>query len=79
MWRKFFIIVIILNMGKQKDKEIIGEITSKKYPYGFVSDFDSDTIGKGLNKDVVRLISRKKMNQSGCLRGALKLLRHFAK
>ena len=48
------------NMGKQKDKEIIGELTSKKYPYGFVSDFDSDTIGKGLNEDVVRLISRKK-------------------
>ena len=47
-------------MGKQKDKEIIGKLTSKKYPYGFVSDFDSDTIGKGLNEDTIRLISKKK-------------------
>ena len=61
-------------MGKEKDKEIIGELTSKKYPYGFVSDFDSDTIGKGLNEDVVRLISRKKNEPKWMLERRLEAL-----
>ena len=61
-------------MGKGKDKEIIGELTSKKYPYGFVSDFDSDTIGKGLNEDVVRLISRKKNEPKWMLERRLEAL-----
>ena len=31
-----------------------------KYKYGFVTDIESDKIPKGLNKDVIRLISKKK-------------------
>ncbi|MBL31186.1 MAG: Fe-S cluster assembly protein SufB [Flavobacteriales bacterium] len=61
-------------MGRKKDKEIIGELTSKKYPYGFVSDFDSDTIGKGLNEDVVRLVSRKKNEPKWMLERRLEAL-----
>ena len=47
-------------MGGVQDKKIISELTNKKYPYGFVSNLDSDTISKGLSEDTVRLISRKK-------------------
>ncbi len=38
----------------------VEKITDQDYKYGFVTDVDSDTIPKGLNEDVVRLISRKK-------------------
>ena len=34
--------------------------TQEKYKYGFVTDIESDKIPKGLNEDVIRLISKKK-------------------
>lgn len=33
---------------------------SDEYKYGFVTDIEEDTVPKGLNEDVIRLISRKK-------------------
>ena len=44
---------------EEQDK-ILQEVTSQEYKFGFVSDFESDTIPKGLNEDVIRLISAKK-------------------
>ena len=35
-------------------------LVNQPYKYGFVTDIESDTIPKGLNEDVVRLISSKK-------------------
>jgi len=35
-------------------------LVNRPYKYGFVTDIESDTIPKGLNEDVVRLISAKK-------------------
>ncbi len=32
----------------------------KQYKHGFVTDIDTDTIGAGLNEDVIRVISKKK-------------------
>ena len=58
-------------MAANNDTKIINELTNKKYPYGFVSDLDSDTISKGLGEDTVRIISQKKMNHNGCLRNVL--------
>ena len=49
----------IYGMANDKDN-IIGEITDSEYKYGFTTDIDSDSIPKGLNEDVVRLISKKK-------------------
>ena len=40
--------------------QTVEKITNQDYKYGFVTDVDSDTIPKGLNEDVVRLISSKK-------------------
>ena len=34
-------------------------LVNKEYKYGFVTDIDSDTAPKGLNEDIVRLISRQ--------------------
>ncbi len=35
-------------------------LDKKEYKYGFVSSIESETIAKGLNEDVVRLISKKR-------------------
>ena len=48
------------NKDKEKNDGIIDEVTSSEYKYGFVTDIDTDIIPKGLNEDVVRLISQKK-------------------
>ncbi len=44
---------------EEQDK-ILQEVTSQEYKFGFVSDFESDSIPKGLNEDVIRVISEKK-------------------
>ena len=36
------------------------ELTSRQYKYGFVTDIEADTVPRGLNEDVIRLISAKK-------------------
>ena len=45
-------------MDNQKD--IIDEVTGSEYKYGFVSNIDTDMIPRGLNEEVIRLISAKK-------------------
>ena len=40
--------------------ETIEQLANREYKYGFVTDVESETIPKGLNEDVVRLISQKK-------------------
>ena len=43
-----------------EEDKILHEVTNTEYKYGFVTDIESDTISKGLNEDVIRLISMKK-------------------
>ena len=38
----------------------IQELTEKEYKYGFVTDIDADVLPRGLNEDVIRIISAKK-------------------
>jgi Fe-S cluster assembly protein SufB len=40
--------------------EILDEITGKEYEFGFTTNIESDTIPKGLNEEVIQLISKKK-------------------
>src|SRR5512134_1948801 len=35
-------------------------LVQREYKYGFVTDIESDVVPKGLNEDIVRLISAKK-------------------
>ena len=49
-----------------EDNDIVEQITSQDYKYGFVTDIDADTIEKGLSEDIIRQISRKK-NEPGWL------------
>lgn len=58
-------------MEKEQDK-ILNEVTSGDYKYGFYTDIDMETIPKGLNEDVVRLISAKKQEPEWMLEFRLK-------
>jgi len=45
---------------KQTEEEILKEVTSSEYKYGFTTNIESDTIPKGISEEVVRIISAKK-------------------
>lgn len=47
----------------------IHTFVNKTYQHGFVTDIESDVIKPGLNEDVVRIISQKKMNLNLCWNG----------
>ena len=42
------------------DKEILEGLAEKEYEHGFVTDVEQEFIPKGINEDVIRLISSKK-------------------
>ena len=62
---------------EDNEKDIIQEVTNEEYKWGFVTDIDTDTIGKGLNEDVVRLISKKKNEPEWLLEFRLKAFRKW--
>ena len=64
------------NMEKDQDK-ILNDITQGEYKYGFVSDVETETIEKGLNEDVIRLISSKKSEPEFLLDYRLKAYKHW--
>jgi Fe-S cluster assembly protein SufB len=55
-----------------KQDEVLREVTQNEYKYGFHTDIETDTIPKGLNEDVVRLISAKKEEPEWLLEYRLK-------
>ncbi len=44
----------------EKQDEIIKDVTTSEYKYGFVTDIETDIVPKGLNEDIIRTISAKK-------------------
>ncbi|QQS49818.1 MAG: Fe-S cluster assembly protein SufB [Bacteroidota bacterium] len=63
-------------MSTENDR-IITEITENDYKYGFVTDIETETIPKGLNEDVIRLISGKKNEPEWMLEFRLKAYRYW--
>jgi len=63
-------------MEKENDK-ILDEVTSGEYKYGFYTDIESDQIPKGLNEDIVRMISARKGEPEWLLEFRLKAFRHW--
>ena len=45
---------------EEQDNKILSELTGSEYKYGFTTDVETEIIPKGLNEEVVRLISAKK-------------------
>lgn len=60
----------------QQDK-ILDKVTSEEYKFGFVTDIETETIEKGLNENVVRLISSKKEEPEWLLDFRLKAYRKW--
>lgn len=48
-----------------------------EYKWGFTTDIETDTVGKGLNEDVIRLISSKKNEPEWMLEYRLKAFRYW--
>lgn len=64
-------------MSDQKDSNIISNVTSGEYKYGFTSDIDTDIIPKGLTEETVKYISRVKGEPEWLLDFRLKAFRHW--
>ncbi|MDH4461049.1 MAG: Fe-S cluster assembly protein SufB [Spirosomataceae bacterium] len=56
----------------KEEIDILEEITSSEYKYGFESHFETDEIAAGLNEDVIRQISGKKNEPAWLLEWRLK-------
>jgi Fe-S cluster assembly protein SufB len=54
-------------------------LVNKEYKYGFVTDIEADAIPKGLNEDMIRLISAKKGEPEWLLEWRLKAYRGWTK
>ncbi len=54
------------------EEKYLNEIVNKAYQHGFVTDIDADQIPPGLNEEVIRLISQKKMSRTFCYNGGYK-------
>jgi Fe-S cluster assembly protein SufB len=55
----------------------IEELTNREYKYGFVTSIEEDRIPRGLNEEVIRLISAKKNEPEFMLEWRLKAYRHW--
>jgi len=62
-----------------KSQNQVDEIVSKPYKYGFITDIETEKIAKGLNENVIRLISRKKNEPQFLLDFRLKAYKQWLK
>ncbi len=60
-----------------ESNEFVRRIANEKYKYGFTTDVHTEIIDKGLNEDVVRLISRKKGEPDWLLEFRLKAYNYW--
>ena len=61
----------------ERKDDILDEVTSGEYKYGFVTDIDTETLPKGLSEEVVRRISRIKGEPEWMTDYRLKAYRHW--
>lgn len=61
------------------DMKLLDEQISSDYKWGFVTDIESETAAKGLNEDVVRMISAKKGEPEWMTEWRLKAFRYWLK
>jgi Fe-S cluster assembly protein SufB len=63
-------------MENDQDK-VLNEVTSGEYKYGFVTDIETDVIPKGLNEDIIKIISARKEEPEWLLEFRLKAFHHW--
>ncbi len=64
-------------MQELDQDQILSELTTQDYKFGFTTDVETYVIEKGLNEDVIRLISAKKEEPEWLLDFRLKAYRHW--
>ena len=64
-------------MQELDQDQILNDITTHDYKFGFVTEVETYTIEKGLNEEVIRLISSKKNEPEWLLEFRLKAYRHW--
>ena len=62
---------------QKDDNELVRKIAEQKYEFGFTTDVHTEVIEKGLNEDVVRLISQKKGEPQWMLDFRLRAFRYW--
>jgi Fe-S cluster assembly protein SufB len=61
----------------EENEDILDQVTSSEYKYGFVTDIESEDAPRGLSEDTVRYISAKKKEPEWLLEWRLKAYRHW--
>src|SRR5215471_14238581 len=66
-------------MNQAASMSTVEALTRREYQYGFVTDIEADVAPRGLNEDIIRLISARKGEPEFMLQWRLKAYRHWAK
>ena len=66
-------------MDEKTEKDILQDIAGQEYEHGFVTDVEQEFIPKGLNEDIIRLISAKKDEPEWLLEFRLEAFRRWQK
>jgi Fe-S cluster assembly protein SufB len=59
------------------EQSTIEALANSEYKYGFVTDVESEAVPRGLNEEIVRIISAKKQEPEWLLEWRLKAFRHW--
>jgi Fe-S cluster assembly protein SufB len=62
---------------QEENDDILEQVTSSEYKYGFVTNIEADEAPKGLTEDTIRFISAKKNEPSWMLEYRLKAYKHW--
>ena len=65
------------NNKEQEKNKFVKQVAEQKYEFGFTTNVHTEIIEKGLNEDVVRLISQKKEEPEWMLEFRLRALRYW--
>ena len=60
-----------------EEVDIIDQVVSQEYKYGFTTNIEMDVAPKGLNEDIVKFISAKKNEPEWMLEYRFKAFRHW--
>jgi Fe-S cluster assembly protein SufB len=55
----------------------IESLANREYKYGFVTEIEADTVPRGLNEEIIRMISEKKQEPEWMLQWRLKAFKHW--
>jgi Fe-S cluster assembly protein SufB len=61
------------------DQKLLEDLTNTEYKWGFITDIESETAPKGLNEDIIRLISSKKNEPEWMTEWRLKAFKYWQK